>query len=71
MAGSRALKLSVSIWYRPEDGHIHMKIAGKTKERMTTISDNQEAKRGHPHLFCHLRDELKSAGMWERTIPTN
>jgi len=62
----RTLNLEISVWYRPEDEHIHMKITGQQKEYMTTISEDENKKRGHPHLFNHLKNELENAGMWER-----
>lgn len=61
----KTMNLSVSIWYMPRDGCIHMAIKGKTKDRITTISENANHQRGHPHLFKHLKDELMQDGKWD------
>ena len=63
--GKKTLNLSVSIWYMPRDGHIRMRIKGKQKDRITTISENPDSKRYHPHLFQHLKDELAYDGKWD------
>jgi len=62
----RTLNLEISVWYRPEDETIHMKINGRVKKYMTTISSDSNKKRGHPHLFNHLKNELVNEGMWDR-----
>lgn len=67
MSSKRTLNLSISVWYRPEDEHIHLRIDGKRVKRMSTISDDHSKQRGHPHLFNHLKEELVAAGMWDRT----
>jgi len=71
MTSKRTLNLSISVWYRPEDEHIHIRIDGKTKKRMSTVSDNNSLQRGHPHLFNHLKEELVAAGMWNRISSDN
>ena len=64
--GQRTLKLSIAVWYRPEDGLIHIKIQGLENARMTTVSSTDNVKRSHPHLFNHLKKELQAAGKWAR-----
>jgi len=62
----RTLDLKISVWFRPEDNRIHLKIDGQQKPRFSTISYLSEHKRGHRHLFNHLKEELVAAGKWDR-----
>ncbi len=62
----RTLNLEISIWFRPEDKHIHLKIKVNKKERMSTISPDSNKMRGHPHLYNHLKEELEYANKWNR-----
>ena len=52
--------LEVGVWYRPDQDNIH--LAAKDRSFITTVNNNPNSKRGHPHLFAHLARALKKAG---------
>lgn len=64
-AGSSAEKtarLNLSVWYKPETGHIHLALP-ETDWFITTVNDEETSKRGHPHLYRKLARALKEAGL--------
>ena len=60
----KSMNLSISIWYKPEQRCIKMVIKGKSKDHITTISEDPKLKRGHPHLFGKFKSELVKDMKW-------
>lgn len=60
-ATHKAIKLEMSAWYDEKDGSIHLVFLGRDGF-ITTVNNNTESNRGHPHLFQNLAVCLKKAG---------
>ncbi len=60
-ATHKASTFEMSAWYDEKDGSIHLAVLGRDGF-ITTVNNNTESNRGHPHLFQNLAVCLKKAG---------
>ncbi len=57
--------VSVFITEKQQPDSIHIRITGAGgKGSITTVTDNRESERGHPHLFRQLKKLLVDNGCW-------
>jgi hypothetical protein len=50
---------NIGIWFDEEAGDIHLSIPG---HGLSTVNNNGNSKRGHPHLFNKLAKVLRDQG---------
>ncbi|MBZ9859710.1 hypothetical protein [Mesorhizobium sp. CA12] len=60
--GGNTAYLSIGAWYDVETGHIHLTLPHSGWFH-TTVSADEESKRGHPNLYKKLARALKEAGV--------
>lgn len=59
--GVKTLSLNLSVWYDANDGHIH--VATQDGDGfISSVGNNAQNLRGHPHLYSKLADALQKAG---------
>ena len=60
-ATHNTVTFEMSAWYDEKDGSIHLAFLGRDGF-ITSVNNNTESNRGHPHLFQNLAVCLKKAG---------
>jgi hypothetical protein len=64
MSGSgtgKTVKLEISVWWDAEDQMIHL-ASKEPKGFISTVGNDRDKTRGHPHLFSKLTEVLRDAG---------